>query len=162
MEKLVDEGLARTIGISNYSVKKTKEVQSYARIQPAVNQVEIHPFFRNDALWEFATSTKVRFAASSLCFALHWVACMLQPGRSAPALELLSSSAVFSIRSSAGRGTVAHCSCSLQRPSPAGTSTCPADMGMGTGWWRSRGPCHLGMTVACSALHSFSIESSED
>ena len=59
MEKLVDEGLTRTIGISNFSVKKTKEVQSYARIQPAVNQVEIHPFWRNDKLWEYAQSSKV-------------------------------------------------------------------------------------------------------
>ena len=38
MEKLVDEGLVRSIGISNYSGPKTKEVQSYARIQPVTNQ----------------------------------------------------------------------------------------------------------------------------
>ena len=59
MEKLVDEGLVKSIGISNFSVPKTKDLQSYARIQPAVNQVEIHPYWRNDKLWEYATSSKV-------------------------------------------------------------------------------------------------------
>ena len=59
LEKLVDAGLVKSIGISNFSVKKTKEVQSYARIQPAVNQVEIHPYWRNDKLHEYATSSKV-------------------------------------------------------------------------------------------------------
>ena len=39
MEKLVDEGLVKSIGLSNFSVKKLKDVQSWARIQPAVNQV---------------------------------------------------------------------------------------------------------------------------
>lgn len=59
MEKLVDEGLVKSIGISNFSVPKTKELQSYARIKPVVNQVEIHPFWRNDKLWEYAQSSKV-------------------------------------------------------------------------------------------------------
>ncbi|KAK9799423.1 hypothetical protein WJX73_008509 [Symbiochloris irregularis] len=58
MEKLVDEGLVKSIGISNFSVPKTKELQSYARIKPVVNQVEIHPFWRNDKLWEYAQSSK--------------------------------------------------------------------------------------------------------
>ena len=77
MEKLVDEGLAKTIGISNFSVKKTKEVQSYARIKPAVNQVEMHPYFRNDALWEYATQSKVcDFIFLFVCLTNIAVACI--------------------------------------------------------------------------------------
>ncbi|KAK3349874.1 aldo-keto reductase [Lasiosphaeria hispida] len=43
MEKLVDSGKARSIGLSNFSMLKTKRVVEVARIIPAVNQVEIHP-----------------------------------------------------------------------------------------------------------------------
>lgn len=70
LEKLVDQGLVKTLGISNFSVVKTKEVQGFARIQPAVNQVEIHPYWRNDKLWEFAQSSGVRLIlipAAALC-----------------------------------------------------------------------------------------------
>lgn len=44
MEELVDEGLVRHIGISNFSVKQVEELLEYARIKPVANQVELHPF----------------------------------------------------------------------------------------------------------------------
>ena len=44
MEKLQDQGLVKAIGLSNFSVKKTTDVLNYARIKPAVQQVEIHPY----------------------------------------------------------------------------------------------------------------------
>lgn len=47
MEKLVDDGLCKQIGISNFSCKKIDDLLSYARIKPAVLQVEVHPYFRN-------------------------------------------------------------------------------------------------------------------
>ena len=43
MENLVDTGKARSIGLSNFNILKTKRVLESARIKPAVNQVEIHP-----------------------------------------------------------------------------------------------------------------------
>lgn len=43
MERLVDEGKAKSIGISNFSVLKTRRLLASARIPPAVNQVELHP-----------------------------------------------------------------------------------------------------------------------
>lgn len=52
MEPLVDIGLVRTIGVSNFSVKKLRDMRPYARIFPAVNQVELHPMLRQDALIE--------------------------------------------------------------------------------------------------------------
>ena len=39
MEALVDAGLVRSIGLSNFSTKKLDDVLSYARIPPAVVQV---------------------------------------------------------------------------------------------------------------------------
>jgi hypothetical protein len=41
MEALVERGLVRAIGVSNFSAKKLEEVLSYARIAPAVNQVGV-------------------------------------------------------------------------------------------------------------------------
>lgn len=43
MERLVDEGKAKSIGISNFSALKTRRLLASARIPPAVNQVELHP-----------------------------------------------------------------------------------------------------------------------
>ena len=40
MEALVDQGLVRSIGVSNFSPEKIQTVLDSARIQPAVNQVQ--------------------------------------------------------------------------------------------------------------------------
>ena len=50
MEALVDEGLARNVGVSNFSLSQVKELQQAARIPIACNQVEIHPLLANDKL----------------------------------------------------------------------------------------------------------------
>ena len=44
----MDQGLVKHIGVSNFSVKKLKDLLTYARIKPAVNQIKVHPYFRND------------------------------------------------------------------------------------------------------------------
>lgn len=56
MEKLVEEGLVKSIGISNFSVKKVEDLLQYAKIAPAVNQVELHPYFRNEKLHKYCDS----------------------------------------------------------------------------------------------------------
>ncbi|KAL3138766.1 hypothetical protein ABBQ32_005611 [Trebouxia sp. C0010 RCD-2024] len=48
MEGLVDRGLVRSIGVSNFSPEKIAALLKSARIKPAVNQVEVHLNFRND------------------------------------------------------------------------------------------------------------------
>ncbi len=44
MEDAVDAGLARCIGVSNVSAKKLRALHSVARVKPAMNQVELHPY----------------------------------------------------------------------------------------------------------------------
>lgn len=34
--------------VSNMTAKKVEELLSYAKIKPAVNQIEIHPYWRNE------------------------------------------------------------------------------------------------------------------
>lgn len=44
MEEYVDKGKIKSIGVSNFSPEQLKELMSYARIKPVVNQIEIHPY----------------------------------------------------------------------------------------------------------------------
>lgn len=44
MEELVDRGLVKHLGVSNFSVKQVEELLECARIKPVANQVELHPF----------------------------------------------------------------------------------------------------------------------
>ncbi|KAF7027174.1 hypothetical protein CFC21_039239 [Triticum aestivum] len=53
MEDLVSMGLVRSIGISNYNILLTRDCLAYAKIKPAVNQIETHPYFQRDSLVKF-------------------------------------------------------------------------------------------------------------
>ncbi|KZV79990.1 putative D-xylose reductase [Exidia glandulosa HHB12029] len=50
METLVDEGLAKNIGISNVNGSLLIDILRYARIKPAVLQVELHPYLPQEQL----------------------------------------------------------------------------------------------------------------
>ncbi|KAH9229717.1 hypothetical protein K456DRAFT_1752554 [Colletotrichum gloeosporioides 23] len=55
MEKLVDLGKARSIGLSNFNVLKTKRILEVAKIVPVVNQVELHPYLPQHELLDFSS-----------------------------------------------------------------------------------------------------------
>jgi diketogulonate reductase-like aldo/keto reductase len=51
MERILEEGKARAIGVSNYTIRHLDELLSRCKVPPAVNQVEFHPFlFQRDLL----------------------------------------------------------------------------------------------------------------
>ena len=43
MEALVDEGLVKSIGVSNFNVQLLWDMLSYCRIAPVCNEIELHP-----------------------------------------------------------------------------------------------------------------------
>ena len=53
MERLVDEGHCRSIGLSDVTLEKLREVVAAARIKPSVVQVESHPYLPEWELLEF-------------------------------------------------------------------------------------------------------------
>ena len=65
MEKLVDEGLARHIGTSNMTVPKLELLLRDCRIQPACNEMEMHPHFQQPELFDFVNKNGI--AAIGYC-----------------------------------------------------------------------------------------------
>jgi len=65
MEKLVDEGVAKNIGISNTSGSLICDIYRYARIEPQVLQVEIHPYLTQEPLLKFAKTLGMAVTAYS-------------------------------------------------------------------------------------------------
>ena len=56
MEGLVEKGLVKAIGISNFTITKTENLLKTAKIVPAVNQVECHPYFQQPKLKAYCDS----------------------------------------------------------------------------------------------------------
>ncbi|KAL3155073.1 hypothetical protein ABBQ38_011137 [Trebouxia sp. C0009 RCD-2024] len=44
MEKMVDDGLVKHLGVSNFSLTQVEGLLQHARIKPVANQIELHPF----------------------------------------------------------------------------------------------------------------------
>ena len=53
MEMTVEQGLAKHIGVSNFSVKKLTELIANSKIKPEVNQIELHPYLQQTEMLEF-------------------------------------------------------------------------------------------------------------
>jgi len=59
MERLVDAGLVRAIGVSNMTKTKLQRLIPHCRIKPAVNQVEGHPYLQQPDLVRYCKSEGV-------------------------------------------------------------------------------------------------------
>lgn len=65
MEKLVEAGLVKAIGVANLSVAQLIDLLSYAKIRPAMNQVELHPYLQQSRLVEFCQYRDIAVTAYS-------------------------------------------------------------------------------------------------
>ncbi|KAI9719387.1 MAG: NAD(P)H-dependent D-xylose reductase (XR) [Candelaria pacifica] len=65
MEKLVDHGLAKSIGISNFAAVLIMDLLRYAKIKPATLQIEHHPYLTQEGLLDLAKSENIVVTAYS-------------------------------------------------------------------------------------------------
>ena len=65
METMVDKGLCRHIGVSNFSITKLKQLLDGARIKPEMNQIELHPYLQQPAMLDFCNENQVHVTAYS-------------------------------------------------------------------------------------------------
>lgn len=65
MEKCVEAGLVKSIGISNFNSKQLERLLSVCKIKPVTNQVECHPYLNQNKLREHHKALGVVLTAYS-------------------------------------------------------------------------------------------------
>ncbi|XP_055627813.1 aldo-keto reductase family 1 member B1-like isoform X2 [Toxorhynchites rutilus septentrionalis] len=65
MEKLVELGLAKSIGISNFNSKQVERILAIAKVKPVTNQVECHPYLAQVKLSSFCAERDLVITAYS-------------------------------------------------------------------------------------------------
>ena len=63
MEILVEKGLCRHIGVSNFNTVKLAELLSSARLKPEINQIELHPYLQQPEMFEFCHKNGIHLTA---------------------------------------------------------------------------------------------------
>ncbi|KAJ5280766.1 hypothetical protein N7478_006138 [Penicillium angulare] len=59
LEKLVTTGKIRSIGVSNFTIEETKKLLQTAKIPPAANQIEAHPYLLQPELTQYLKDNKI-------------------------------------------------------------------------------------------------------
>ena len=65
MEKAVDQGLVKSIGVSNFNEEQIQNILNICRIKPVVNQVECHPYNNQSNLLKFLSKHNIKITAYS-------------------------------------------------------------------------------------------------
>ncbi|XP_056137670.1 aldo-keto reductase family 1 member B1 isoform X2 [Lampris incognitus] len=65
MEALQASGKVKNIGVSNFNILQLERLLALARVPPAVNQVELHPYLVQTELIEFCKSRDIALTAYS-------------------------------------------------------------------------------------------------
>ncbi|MEE4377625.1 MAG: aldo/keto reductase [Candidatus Competibacteraceae bacterium] len=65
MQALVDKGLCRHIGVCNFSIAKLRALVDEARLKPAMNQIELHPYLQQPTMLQFCREQGIHLTAYS-------------------------------------------------------------------------------------------------
>ena len=65
MEKLVDDKLTRNIGVANFNCQAILDLLTYARVKPAVLQIELHPYLPQERLVKWVKDQGIHITAYS-------------------------------------------------------------------------------------------------
>lgn len=63
MEEMVDLGLTKSIGVSNFSYEQIQRILNDCRIKPVTNQVECHAYFPQRKLFDFCHKNGITITA---------------------------------------------------------------------------------------------------
>jgi len=63
LEELYKEGRVRSIGVSNFNSHQLQDVLDNCNIKPAINEMEVNPYYQNDALVTFCHKNNVNVTA---------------------------------------------------------------------------------------------------
>ncbi|MFT4941951.1 MAG: D-xylose reductase [Paraglaciecola sp.] len=73
MENLVEKGLTKEIGVCNYNTGLLNDLMAYAKIKPAVLQVESHPYLTQERLMKLARQYDMQVISFSPLGALSYL-----------------------------------------------------------------------------------------
>ncbi|GAC23799.1 aldo/keto reductase [Paraglaciecola mesophila] len=73
MESLVEKGLTKEIGVCNYNTGLLNDLMAYAKIKPAMLQVESHPYLTQERLMKLAKQYDIQVTAFSPLGALSYL-----------------------------------------------------------------------------------------
>ncbi|MGM0238087.1 aldo/keto reductase [Enterococcus sp. AZ103] len=65
LEDLYAEGKIKAIGVSNFEISHLKNLLSFAKVVPVINQIELHPKLAQTELRDFAAENKIKIQAWS-------------------------------------------------------------------------------------------------
>lgn len=65
MEKLVQKGLVKHIGLSNFTILAMQDLLSKAKIKPFVHEIEVHPYLQNEKVIHYSQSHGMTILAYS-------------------------------------------------------------------------------------------------
>lgn len=66
MEQVKAEGLAKSIGLSNYMPKQIDAILETATVKPAINQIEFHPYLQQKDLLAYHREKVWLFLANAV------------------------------------------------------------------------------------------------
>lgn len=65
MEKLYEQGVVKSIGVSNFLKHHLEDLLTTANVVPMVNQMEFHPYLVQQELLDFCQANKIQYEAWS-------------------------------------------------------------------------------------------------
>jgi len=65
MEEVNKMGLAKHIGVCNFSIKKLKQLMSDALVKPEMNQIEMHPFLQQNEMLSYCKTAGIHLTSYS-------------------------------------------------------------------------------------------------
>ena len=86
MEDVYKQGLAKSIGISNYNAQSVMDITRYATVPPSVNQIEHHPYLLQPLLLNILKENNIVVTAYSSFGAQSYIELEHKQAKSTPPL----------------------------------------------------------------------------